>query len=41
MHTLPNDWDGENRSDGVYYYVLRIDDGEGSEFSGTITIMRE
>ena len=36
-----NDWDGDNRSDGVYYYVLRIQDGEESEFSGTITIMRK
>ncbi|MFC2111503.1 gliding motility-associated C-terminal domain-containing protein, partial [Bacteroidota bacterium] len=36
-----NDWDGENRSDGVYYFVLRIHDGQESEFQGTITIMRK
>lgn len=36
-----NDWDAENLSDGVYYYILRIQDGEQSEFNGTLTVMRK
>jgi len=33
-----NDWDGKNYADGVYYYVLTLDNGK--EFQGTITLMR-
>ncbi len=33
-----NDWDGENRADGVYYYVLTLKDG--SNYGGTITLIR-
>lgn len=41
-----NDWDGENYSDGVYYFILRVnygDTGNGEkieEHHGTVTILR-
>jgi gliding motility-associated-like protein len=37
-----NDWDGDNLADGVYYWVLYLNDGKGdTEMSGPLTIMRE
>ena len=32
-----NDWDGNNLSDGTYFYILKLDDGK--EFTGTVTIL--
>lgn len=34
-----NDWDGENHSSGVYYYILTLPTGEVKK--GTVTILRE
>lgn len=34
-----NDWDGENHSDGVYYYVFV--DPTGKDSAGTVTILRK
>lgn len=36
-----NDWDGENYADGIYYWVLRVTDGENTEYQGTLTVMRK
>jgi gliding motility-associated-like protein len=36
-----NNWDGEGRSDGVYYYVLRTTVGQQAEYTGTITILQK
>jgi gliding motility-associated-like protein len=37
-----NDWDGDNLSDGVYYYVLKYETYiESLELSGSVTIMRD
>jgi gliding motility-associated-like protein len=37
-----NDWDGDNLADGVYYWVLYLNDGKGdTEMSGSLTIMRK
>jgi gliding motility-associated-like protein len=33
-----NDWDGADHSDGVYYYVLTLQNGESR--SGTVTLLR-
>lgn len=33
-----SDWTGKNYADGVYYYVLTLENGES--FSGTVTLMR-
>jgi gliding motility-associated-like protein len=33
-----NNWTGEDHADGVYYYVLTLQTGEG--FHGTVTLMR-
>ncbi len=36
------DWDGDNHSEGTYYYIFRLNYGHGKieEYHGTITIMR-
>lgn len=42
-----NNWDGENLADGVYYFVLILndaditEDGEKTEYNGTITLLRQ
>ena len=36
-----SDWDAANNSDGVYYWVLKINDGDGTELHGTVTVMRK
>jgi gliding motility-associated-like protein len=33
-----NNWDGDNCSDGVYYYILNTADGK--QYKGTLTILR-
>jgi len=33
-----NTWNGEDYADGVYYYILTLDDG--TSYSGTITLIR-
>ncbi|MEI7594774.1 MAG: choice-of-anchor L domain-containing protein [Bacteroidota bacterium] len=33
-----NDWNGDKSSDGTYYYILQINEGEN--YTGTVTIMR-
>jgi gliding motility-associated-like protein len=35
-----NDWDADGYADGVYYYVLKLKDGNDSEFNSSLTIMR-
>ncbi|HNQ20557.1 MAG TPA: gliding motility-associated C-terminal domain-containing protein, partial [Bacteroidales bacterium] len=36
------DWDGDNHSEGTYYYIFRLNYGHGKieEYHGTITIIR-
>jgi gliding motility-associated-like protein len=36
------DWDGDNHSDGTYFYIFRLNYGRGKieEYHGTITIIR-
>jgi gliding motility-associated-like protein len=34
-----NDWNGEGAADGVYYWTLELEDGEGTQMQGTVTIM--
>ena len=34
-----NDWDGNGAADGVYYWTLELEDGEGTQMQGTVTIM--
>jgi gliding motility-associated-like protein len=34
-----NDWDGNNAADGVYYWTLDLNDGLGTTFMGTVTII--
>jgi gliding motility-associated-like protein len=36
-----NDWDGENQADGVYFWILKVNDGDGTEHQGTLTILRK
>ena len=36
-----NDWDGDNCADGVYFWVLKVADGEGTEYQGNLTILRK
>jgi len=38
-----NDWDGDKHSDGVYYYILNINNKteKGIEYHGTITIINK
>jgi len=37
-----NDWDGENCSDGVYYYIFKYETYfKEDEVHGTVTIIRE
>lgn len=33
-------WDGENHSEGVYYYILELNDADNTQYSGTITLIR-
>ena len=35
-----NNWDGENSSDGVYFWVLFVADNKDSVMKGTVTILR-
>ncbi len=35
-----NDWNGDNLTDGVYFYVLRTHEGTDKEYKGTLTILR-
>jgi len=35
-----NDWDGENASDGVYYFILSFKDDLFQTTNGTVTILR-
>ena len=34
-----NDWNGNGAADGVYYWTLELEDGEGTQMQGTVTIM--
>ncbi len=34
-----NDWDGNGAADGVYYWTLELEDGDGTQMQGTVTIM--
>ena len=36
-----NDWSGEDLSDGVYYWTLKLADGKETEMNGSVTIMRK
>lgn len=33
-------WDGEEHLEGVYYYVIELNDGSGIELKGTLTLLR-
>lgn len=33
-------WDGENHAEGVYYFVLDLNDSNGTQYKGTITLIR-
>jgi gliding motility-associated-like protein len=33
-------WDGENHAEGVYYFVLDLNDDNGVQYKGTITLIR-
>lgn len=33
-------WDGENHAEGVYYFVLDLNDETGAQYKGTITLIR-
>lgn len=33
-------WDGKNHAEGVYYYVLDLNDESGTQYKGTITLIR-
>ncbi|GAB5416995.1 MAG: hypothetical protein Crog4KO_18620 [Crocinitomicaceae bacterium] len=33
-------WDGENHAEGVYYFVLDLNDENGTQYKGTITLIR-
>jgi len=35
-----NDWDGDNYSEGTYYYVLEVGDKKGSVYKGTFTLFK-
>ncbi len=35
-----NEWDGDNLTDGVYYWNLFLADGKDTEMNGSITILR-
>ncbi len=35
-----NDWKGDNMTDGVYYYTMKVGDKKASVFTGTVTILR-
>jgi gliding motility-associated-like protein len=35
-----NDWGADENADGVYYYVLKVKDGQDTELNGSITVMR-
>ncbi len=35
-----NDWTGDNHPDGVYFYILRVGDLEGTILKGTIEVLR-
>ncbi len=36
-----NEWDGEDLTDGVYYWNLFLADGKETEMNGTVTILRK
>lgn len=36
-----NWWNGENHSDGVYFYVLHVTDGVEQLYKGTVTMLRK
>lgn len=38
-NSYKNDWDGDGSSDGVYFWVLKIADGDGTEYQGNLTIL--
>jgi gliding motility-associated-like protein len=33
-------WDGENHAEGVYYFVLDLNDDNGTQYKGTLTLIR-
>lgn len=33
-------WDGENHAEGVYYFVLDLNDENGAQYKGTLTLIR-
>lgn len=33
-------WDGENHREGVYYYILELNDENNTQYRGTITLIR-
>jgi len=33
-------WDGENHAEGVYYFVLDLNDTNGTQYKGTVTLIR-
>ncbi len=33
-------WDGENHAEGVYYFVLDLNDNNGTQYKGTLTLIR-
>ena len=33
-------WDGDNHKEGVYYYILNLNDEAGTTYKGTITLIR-
>ncbi|MDD3875214.1 MAG: choice-of-anchor L domain-containing protein [Bacteroidales bacterium] len=35
-----NDWDGENHSDGVYYYIFSLPQNIAEPYHGTVTILK-
>ncbi|HNQ00414.1 MAG TPA: gliding motility-associated C-terminal domain-containing protein, partial [Bacteroidia bacterium] len=36
-----NDWKGNNLEDGTYYYVLKVNDANKTQFHGTLSIFRK
>ncbi|OIP00038.1 MAG: hypothetical protein AUJ98_09595 [Bacteroidetes bacterium CG2_30_33_31] len=34
-----NDWNGDDAADGVYYWILNLADGLGTNMKGTLTII--
>lgn len=40
-HNYSNDWDGDGHDEGTYYYLLKLNDGKGTQKSGFITIIKK